>query len=50
MKFKKTWPLCFLALLSIRGFVGLFEGNYNELIWLVWLSWLSALIPVKKTK
>jgi hypothetical protein len=47
IKLRKLWPLCFLALLSIKGFVGLFEGDSSQWIWLVWISWLAWLIPVK---
>ncbi len=44
---RREWPLGFMSLLSIQGFIGLARGDYLQALWIVWLAWLAAFIPQK---
>ncbi len=46
-KMRKDWPLGFLSLLSIQGFVGLANGDYLQAVWIAWLAWLVFFMPQK---
>jgi hypothetical protein len=47
---KRIWPLGFLSLMSIYGFIGLFNQNYSQAIWIVWIIWLLYFFNPKWVK
>ena len=48
MKFRTSWPLGFLSLLSVLAFPHVLTGDWMQASWLLWLVWLIHFIPIKK--
>ncbi len=47
-KLRKNWALGFLSILSIRGFIGLFVGDWMQTAWILWIAWVIFFIPVEE--
>lgn len=45
---RKDWPLGFLSLMSIRGIIGIINGDWLEAVWIGWIGWAVYFIPEKK--
>ncbi len=44
---RMIWFLGFLGFLSMPGFIGLYNQDWRQAIWLVWVIWFAYFLPKK---